>query len=171
MIRVSNVKFRPKAVPDDLQAYVAELTGFDNIVFFRIAKKSVDARKKETLSVLYSFDLALDGDEEEAVKTCPYRDICRLADEVSFPEPVWNPKNTLRPVIIGTGPAGMMAGLLLAQALYFVIACQILYFVPRKTRKLSVFSGSFLSNIQILYIRIAFYIINTLIFFQAQITL
>ena len=116
MIRVSNVKFRPKAVPDDLQAYVAELTGFDNITFFRIAKKSVDARKKETLCVLYSFDLALDGDEEEAVRTCPYRDICRLADEVPFPEPVWNPKNALRPVIIGTGPAGMLAGLLLAQA-------------------------------------------------------
>lgn len=116
MIRVSNVKFRPKAVPDDLQAYVAELTGFDNIVFFRIAKKSVDARKKENLCVLYSFDLALDSDEEEAIKTCPYRDICRLTDEERFPEPVWNPKNSLRPVIVGTGPAGMMAGLLLAEA-------------------------------------------------------
>jgi hypothetical protein len=99
-----------------LQAYVAELTGFDNIVFFRIAKKSVDARKKETLCVLYSFDLALDGDEDEAVKTCPYRDICKLADEEKFPEPVWNPRNMTRPVIIGTGPAGMLAGLLLAQA-------------------------------------------------------
>ena len=91
MIRVSNVKFRPKAVPDDLQAYVAELTGFDNIVFFRIAKKSVDARKKENLCVLYSFDLALDSDEEEAIKTCPYRDICRLTDEERFPEPLCAP--------------------------------------------------------------------------------
>ena len=54
MIRVSNVKFRPKAVPDDLQAYVAELTGFDNIVFFRIAKKSVDARKKDDIRIVYS---------------------------------------------------------------------------------------------------------------------
>ena len=116
MIRVSNVKFRPKAVPDDLQAYVAELTGFDNITFFRIAKKSVDARKKENLCVLFSFDLTLDGDEEEAVKACPYRDICKLADEEEFPKPVWNPQIFLRPVIIGTGPAGMMAGLLLAQA-------------------------------------------------------
>ncbi|MBR4126622.1 MAG: FAD-dependent monooxygenase [Alphaproteobacteria bacterium] len=116
MIRVSNVKFKPKAVPDDLQAYVAELTGFGNIVFFRIAKKSVDARKKENLCVLYSFDLTLDGDEDEAVATCPYRDICKLPDEEKFPAPFWNPKNTLRPVIVGTGPAGMLAGLLLAQA-------------------------------------------------------
>ena len=116
MIRVSNIKFRPKAVPEDLQAYVAELTGFDNIVFFRIAKKSVDARKKENLGILYSFDLKLESDEEKAVENCPYRDICLLKEEENFPEFVWQPQNVLRPVIIGTGPAGLMAGLLLAQA-------------------------------------------------------
>ena len=116
MIRVSNVKFRPKAVPDDLKAYIAELTGFDNMIFFRIAKKSIDARKKENLSVLYTFDLILASDEEKAVQNCPYRDICLLAEEAAFPEPDWNPKSVLRPIVIGTGPAGMMAGLLLAQA-------------------------------------------------------
>ncbi|MBR1778603.1 MAG: FAD-dependent monooxygenase [Alphaproteobacteria bacterium] len=116
MIRISSVKFRPKAVPEDLRAYVAELTGFDNIVYFRIAKKSVDARKKENLCVQYAFDIALDSDEQLAVQNCPYRDIALLAPPEQYPEPVWNPKKSLRPVVIGTGPAGLMAGLALAEA-------------------------------------------------------
>lgn len=116
MIRVSNVKFRPEAVPDDLKNYVAKLTGFNDITFFRIAKKSVDARKKENLNVLYSFDLTLDSDEGKAVKNCSYRDVCLLNEEEALPNLVWNESNRLRPVVVGTGPAGMMAGLLLAQA-------------------------------------------------------
>ncbi len=119
MIRISNIKFRPKAVPDSteaLKAYVAALTGFTDIAYFRIAKRSVDARKKENLAVVYVCDVALNGDESRAVETCPYKDIALLAPAERCPEIPWRPGKALRPVIIGTGPAGLMAGLALAQA-------------------------------------------------------
>ena len=106
MIRISNIKFRPKAVPDSteaLKAYVAALTGFTDIAYFRIAKRSVDARKKENLAVVYVCDVALNGDESRAVETCPYKDIALLAPAERCPEIPWRPGKALRPVIIGTG--------------------------------------------------------------------
>lgn len=116
MIRIANVKFRPKALPDDFKAYIEELTGFKNIVFFRIAKKSVDARKRQNLMLQYVFDVALDGDENQAVAECPYKDVVVFAPPAQLPEPVWRVGKALRPVVVGTGPAGLMAGLALARA-------------------------------------------------------
>ena len=116
MIRIANVKFRPKALPDDFKAYIEELTGFKNIVFFRIAKKSVDARKRQNLMLQYVFDVAFDGDENQAVAECPYKDVVVFAPPAQLPEPVWRVGKALRPVVVGTGPAGLMAGLALARA-------------------------------------------------------
>lgn len=116
MIRIANIKFRPKAVPEDLKAYVEEITGFTNIVYFRIAKKSIDARKKENLNIQYVFDVILDGDENQAVAACPHKDVTVLSEPEHYPEIPWRPGKALRPVIVGTGPAGLMAGLALAQA-------------------------------------------------------
>lgn len=116
MIRIANIKFRPKAVPEDLKAYVEEITGFTDIVSFRIAKKSIDARKKENLNIQYVFDVILAGDENQAVAACPHKDVTVLSEPEHYPEIPWRPGKALRPVVIGTGPAGLMAGLALAQA-------------------------------------------------------
>lgn len=116
MIRISNIKFRPKAVPDDFKPYIEELTGFKNIVSLRVAKKSVDARKKENLCLLYVFDVFLDGDENAAAAECPYKDIVVMNEPEPLPSPVWRAVSRPRPVVVGTGPAGLMAGLALAQA-------------------------------------------------------
>ena len=116
MIRISNVKFHPKDVPEDFRTYVEELTGFKNILFFRIAKKSIDARKKENITVQYVFDVILGDDENQAVAECPYKDVAVMAPQEQYQQLSWRPTKALRPVIIGTGPAGMMAGLALARA-------------------------------------------------------
>ncbi len=117
MIRISNVKFNPKNIPEDFKAYIEELTGFRNIVSFQIVKKSIDARRKENLSVQYAFDVTLNGDEHQAVADCPYKDVVVLPPQEPYPAiSAWKPMQKNRPIVVGTGPAGLMAGLALAQA-------------------------------------------------------
>lgn len=82
---------------------------------FRIIKESIDARRKSRIDFIYSVELHLDKDEEKVAERLGDRDIV-------FEEPVpvkqveyGDKKLKHRPVIIGSGPAGLFAGLLLAQ--------------------------------------------------------
>lgn len=115
MIRVSSVPLRVKQVPEDFTAFVAELTGWTNIKSVTVVKKSVDARKKTNLHLEYSFDVEINGDEEEALKNSLYRNIAPLQ-----PYPVYRALTSKplspRPIVVGTGPAGIMAALALAEA-------------------------------------------------------
>ena len=79
----------------------------------RLAKKSVDARKKEDVHFVCQVEAAIDGDVERLLsrrrdpsiqKAVPYR--YELPRCGKLPQ---------RPVVVGFGPAGMFAALLLAQ--------------------------------------------------------
>ncbi|MEE1035934.1 MAG: hypothetical protein U0L15_02370 [Oscillospiraceae bacterium] len=81
----------------------------------RIVRRSVDARKKPDVRIIYTIDVAVDGSENKILKQSG----CKRASiaPVSYYKP---PKNTLssekRPVVVGFGPAGMFAALILAMA-------------------------------------------------------
>lgn len=114
MIRVSNVKVPLSAPLPKPVEKVAELTGWTDIVSVKVAKRSVDARNKRNICFLYAFDVSVSGNERERVENCPYPDVS-LVNEELYVSPVWKSKS-LRPVVVGTGPAGMMAALALAEA-------------------------------------------------------
>jgi uncharacterized protein len=78
---------------------------------FRIIKESVDARKKTNIQFVYSVIFEVDGNPRINLNN----DVKIL--ETKKPEALvpGNVKLTKRPVIIGTGPAGIFAGLILAQ--------------------------------------------------------
>ena len=97
------------AILERLGIEVAALTGFS------VAKRSHDARKRGAIVLIYALDITLA--DEAAV-------LARFADDRHVgPAPdtryrfVTRAPNTLppRPVVIGTGPCGLFAGLLLAQ--------------------------------------------------------
>ena len=115
MIRVSSVPLRVKQVPEDFFQFIAELTGWTNIKSVTVVKKSVDARKKTNLHLEYSFDVEIDGDENEALQTSLYRNVAPL---LPYPEykPLTSKPLSPRPIVVGTGPAGIMAALALAEA-------------------------------------------------------
>lgn len=83
----------------------------DRLISASLAKKSVDARKKSDVHFLISLDIEARG-EEKLLKT--------LKNAVKYEKPVYNipaVKNApYRPVIVGFGPAGMFAALVLAMA-------------------------------------------------------
>lgn len=78
---------------------------------FRITKESIDARRKGNISIVYSILLEVD----DRVKVKQDGDV-RLV-EVSKDEPLISGTQKLknRPIVVGSGPAGLFAGLILAQ--------------------------------------------------------
>ena len=83
----------------------------------RIAKRSVDSRKKEEIRLTYSVDVILDGDEEAVLRRVSAPKAYRTEEYVYQP-PEARRISSFRPVVIGFGPAGMFAGLILAKAGY-----------------------------------------------------
>jgi len=80
-----------------------------------IFKKSVDARKKDDVHFTYSIDVVLSLDEQQIVAKC------KSGKAVAVKPYQYNPPENkrvseFRPVIVGFGPAGMLAGLILAEA-------------------------------------------------------
>lgn len=78
---------------------------------FKIVKESIDARRKPKISMVYSILAEVEGD-----RALPEDgDIKRIEETVEEALTPGNIPINTRPVVIGTGPAGLFAGLVLAQ--------------------------------------------------------
>ena len=120
MIRINELRLPLEHAPDALPAAVAQRLGLSAAAISRLSvfKRSHDARKKNALMFIYNVDVDLgDGDEEASL-------LERFADDTKIgPTPdtsyhfVAQAPATLaaRPVIVGFGPAGIFAALVLAQ--------------------------------------------------------
>ncbi len=108
MLRLSNITLGVEQPVEQLLE-LAEKKLKTKILSFRIAKRSVDARKKDDLKFVYSVDVEVKG--EERFLSVP--GVSRVEQKTYYP-----PVSTLekRPVVAGFGPAGMFAALTLAQA-------------------------------------------------------
>ena len=87
----------------------------NEIVQLHIRKKSIDARKKQDVRILYTVDVAVKEKEDKLLKRLrdPKVDI---AKDYVYQVPVPAAVPTERPVVVGIGPAGMFAALVLALA-------------------------------------------------------
>ena len=117
MIRVNNIKANLDVDMAGLKEIIAMRTGLapQNIKTIRIAKKSVDARNKRNVCFVYSFDIEIDGNEAEIYDTLIKTDCERLSPEKNSNNFSARLHPRLRPIVVGTGPAGMFAGLALAK--------------------------------------------------------
>ena len=117
MIRVKNIQADLSVDLAGLKEIVSMKTGldFENIKAIKIAKKSVDARNKSNVHFVYSIDMEVWGDEEYISGILAWKDV-----ELLKSKPILQikpkPASKLRPVIVGSGPAGMFAGIALAEA-------------------------------------------------------
>ena len=115
MIRVNNIKANLDVDLEGLKEIVSMKTGLDTeyIKSIRIAKKSVDARNKTDVCFVYSIDMEVRGDEEYILSILAWKD-CELVKNEPLTQ-VTRITPRLRPIVVGTGPAGMFAGLALAE--------------------------------------------------------
>lgn len=117
MIRIREISMMPAHNPSQLQYEAARLLKISSssIRKLQIVRRSIDARKKPDVRIVYTVDVAVDGSEKRILKESK----CKRATiaPVSFYKP---PKKDIalenRPVVVGFGPAGMFAGLILALA-------------------------------------------------------
>ena len=118
MIRIRDISLPPEHNAHQLQFEAANILGVSNskVHNLKIVRRSIDARKKPDVKVIYTIDVAIDGSERKVLKACA-RNKRVSAAPVSFyrpPKPGTAPEK--RPVIVGFGPAGMFAALILAMA-------------------------------------------------------
>ena len=123
MLRLNEIKLPLDHKEDELAAAVASKLGVSVTELLRIAvfKRSYDARNKSNILLIYQVDVALDrATETELLAGQPdnasvgpspdtsYHFVARA--NTNFPG-----SNQHRPIIIGFGPCGILAALLLAQ--------------------------------------------------------
>ncbi len=113
MIRISNIKLKT----DDSRLMEAAAKRLrikeEDIKAIAIRRKSLDARKKDDIHYLYTVDITADN-EDRILKGCRDRNVSRSDyREYALPEVRAELKN--RPVVVGFGPAGMFAALVLAR--------------------------------------------------------
>jgi len=117
MIRLTEVKL-PLGHPEgEIEAAILQRLGIpaDDLTGYAVFKRGVDARKKRNILFTYTLDVELRDEAAilERFKNDPH---VSIAPDTTYCFVAQAPQNlSSRPVIIGMGPAGLFAGLLLAQ--------------------------------------------------------
>ena len=117
MIRIRDISLPPEHNPHQLGFEAAQLLGLSNskIRQVKIVRRSVDARKKPDVRIIYTIDVAVDGNEKRILKLSGCKR-AQLAPTSFYKPPKTEKRPEKRPVVIGFGPAGMFAALILANA-------------------------------------------------------
>ncbi len=115
MIRIRDIVLQPEHESGQLlyEAAKALKISASKIKKLTIFRRSVDARKKSDIRIVYTVDIQVDGAEKKILKAsgCKRAAIAKY-EHYRVPDAV----SGQRPVVVGFGPAGMFAGLVLALA-------------------------------------------------------
>lgn len=117
MLRINEIQAPLGAGIEEIKSLAASEIGVHakDIKYCEIARESIDSRKKNNIKMIYSVNVELDGNEEKIASRFPVNKVF-LTEKYIYRMPENKRKSPLRPVIIGFGPAGMFAGLILATA-------------------------------------------------------
>lgn len=83
-----------------------------------ISKKSLDAREKPNIFYIYEVDVEVKNEEHLLKKHQPNKDIFLTPEEKYIYPKIGNKKTNHRPIIVGSGPAGLFCAYLLAELGY-----------------------------------------------------
>ena len=118
MIRISQIKVPLEHTQEDVLRKAAALLRIapSAILSWQIVKKSIDARKKPEIWIIYSLDVAV-ASPKKVLAGCRSRQVQAVEEKAyRFPASADRMQSGCsRPVIIGTGPAGLFCGYLLAK--------------------------------------------------------
>ena len=115
MILVHNISLAPQEDAGILRKKAAEKLHIpaEQIMECVLKKRSLDARKKDRLRYVCTVGVTVVGSEEKLLRRCRNRDVTM---DSSVPYVIPSCVSEERPVVIGFGPAGMFASLVLAKA-------------------------------------------------------
>lgn len=117
MIRLREISLPPEHSVTQLSYEAARLLKIPNSAVHQVklVRRSVDARKKPNVRIVYTIDVMVEGNEKKILmrsgcKRAMIAPIRYYAPKKSAPHPKYPP------VVVGFGPAGMFAALILALA-------------------------------------------------------
>ncbi|MDR6181196.1 NAD(P)/FAD-dependent oxidoreductase [Asaia bogorensis] len=116
MIRLTELRLPLDHSDDALREAILQRLGVPSeaLTAFTIARRGYDARKRGRIMLIYSVDCAVE-DEDAVLATHENTVSVMPTPEISYKALSAEP-GPLRPVVIGAGPCGVMAALVLAQA-------------------------------------------------------
>ena len=117
MIRIRDITLPPRHSVSQLSFEAAQLLRVSSSVIrkVKIVRRSIDARKKPDVKYNYTIDVQVSGNEEKILRNSRCKK-ASIAPWTSYKvKPIKNP-DAKRPVVVGFGPAGMFAALVLAMA-------------------------------------------------------
>ena len=117
MLRINELKLPLDHTPDALRPAICQRLGIadGDLLNFTIFKRSYDARKKSAILLIYAIDAEVRNAADVLTRLSEDRHIGPTPDmayQFVAQAPAVLP---CRPIVIGTGPCGLLAGLLLAQ--------------------------------------------------------
>lgn len=109
MLRINNFKIRKDLTEKEVieQALEKNKINKNDVLNIYISKKSIDARKKEDVHYTYSMDLEVKNETK-------YKKLSKIK-KIEYPKFTVNRSSSIKPVIVGAGPAGLFAALTLVQ--------------------------------------------------------
>ena len=119
MIRINQIKVPIVHTEDTIRAKIEKLIKTKDFNIEKIVKKSIDARDKQELMYIYTIDITTKNENKLLLRYGNNNNIMSTSYH-GYKLPFENlPKNeiekSLRPIIIGAGPAGYFCGLYLAR--------------------------------------------------------
>lgn len=117
MIRIREISLPPEHNVAQLSFEAARLLKISNskVRRVKIVRRSVDARKKPDVRIVYTIDVSVDGSENKILKQSGCKR-AQIAPVQYYKPPKTAPEQENPPVVVGFGPAGMFAALILAIA-------------------------------------------------------
>src|SRR5258708_7283167 len=115
-LRINNIRLGVEQSEDSLQEALARTLGVSpgDLCRWRILRKSLDARSRDDLMFVYSAAVELGDDEQRVFRK--HRDPrVKWYEPARFEEPgPGHERLSWRPVVVGSGPAGLLAAYYLA---------------------------------------------------------
>ena len=118
MIRITEIKLPLDHKPSDIIAAVIKKLGINatDLVEYTIFKRGIDARKANAILLAYTLDVTVKGETKVLAKLTKDPHV-KLAPDTSYKFVAQAPENLeTRPVVVGLGPSGLFAALVLAQS-------------------------------------------------------
>ncbi|MEX1249811.1 MAG: NAD(P)/FAD-dependent oxidoreductase [Hyphomonas sp.] len=117
MLRISELKLPLDHAPADLPAAIAGRLGvsLDDLLHWSVWKRAHDARRKSAILKVYIVDVEVRGEPAVRQRLASDPHVILTPDTSYRPAARVQPLSRLRPVVIGTGPCGLFAGLILAE--------------------------------------------------------
>lgn len=117
MLRLTDIQLALDHSDDELRAAILGRLAIDadRLLGLTIFKRSYDARKKNAVLMIYSLDVEV-ADEDEVLQRVGGNRLVMPTPDTAYRFVAQAPAQLAqRPLVIGTGPCGLFAGLILAQ--------------------------------------------------------